>query len=100
MRLDKAMAILGSMNERRAKKATRLASNAPTVLTYQPPAPQKEWCWDDASPRERANWIRANRRNGVMDWDLCSVFDLTKTGLEAIVKGADWKAEFSTTHDG
>lgn len=86
MRIDKAMATVQSMREPRRLRFSRAARS----LTYQPPAPQRHWTWDAATPHERACFVRENRKLGVMDWDLLDLFCLTPAGLAEIVKGKDW----------
>lgn len=93
MRIEKALAVVRSMA---APRRVRCPSVRPSrALTYQPPAQPNRWTWEDATPRERANWVRSNRAIGVMDWDLCELFELTPDGLAAIVRGKNWEERFS-----
>lgn len=87
MRIEKAMAVIRSMNAPRRVRYRRPSR----ALTYQPSPPARHWTWETASPRERANWVRSNRALGVLDWDLCDLFCLTRAGLAAIVRGKDWE---------
>jgi hypothetical protein len=85
MKLDKALSVIRSMGSTK-----RRYRRPPRTLTYQPPAPQRRWTWETATPQQRACFVREHRKLGIMDWDLCELFGLTRDGLAEIVKGKDW----------
>lgn len=92
MRLDRVLKVVQTMRERQGRR--RGPSRA---LTYQPPTPTRYWTWDTATPHERACFVRENRRLGIMDWDLCELFNLTREGLSEIARGKDWRPDHTPT---
>jgi hypothetical protein len=59
------------------------------------------WHWEDAPPKERADFVRAHAQPGqdrktraLKRNELCDAFNLTRDGLHAILRGADWHPSF------
>ena len=51
------------------------------------------WTWDDASARERAEWIRQHQRSMNRE-AVCALFWLTTEGEDMIRRGDNWREEY------
>lgn len=93
MRPEKALQIVRSIGTKRRRVIGRARSAATSHPVYAVP-PLRRWTWESATPHEKGAWVRSTRALGIMDWDLCDLFNLTRKGLAAIVRGQDWNETF------
>lgn len=95
MRIERALAIVHGIGVRRRRSYRRRAPVlVPAPICY-PPSPQP-WAWATGNPRERANMVRSHYNiPGLSGEALCNLFNLNVNGLVEIIRGDDWRPQYS-----
>lgn len=101
MRIEEALEVVRTMPLRRRSRTRpfhRTAIVPPPRRDYIPVT--RPWTWATGTPKERADMVR--RHYEIYDLtgeNLCELFGLTLNGLVEIVRGMDWRPEYSIGTD-